>query len=70
VIQKQKKNNRFSDKFEHFIGEKPILMKKKFRRSAVYHDFIVVQMKILSARILKVPFKLETPLFGKRNELV
>jgi hypothetical protein len=55
----------FLDEFGLFIEEKPIFTKKKFRRSAVCHDFMAVQMKILSARFLKDAFS-----FGSLKEMV
>jgi hypothetical protein len=43
VISKQKKIVDFLDELGLFIEEKPILRKKKIRRSAVCRDFMAVQ---------------------------
>jgi hypothetical protein len=84
VISKKKFFIDFLDELELFIGEKQVFTKKNFRRSAVCRlpsavcrlpsaicrDFMAVQMRILSARFLKEPFKLDTSAFGSLKELV
>jgi hypothetical protein len=64
VISKKKFLIDFLDELELFIGEKQVFTKKKVRHSAVCREFMAVQIRILSARFLKDPFKLDTSPFG------
>jgi hypothetical protein len=62
----------FLEEVELFIKEKQVFTKKKSVTlpSAVCREFMAVQMRILSARFLKDPFKLYTSPFGSLKELV
>jgi hypothetical protein len=74
VISKKKKLYRFSGRFRAFYRGKP-LREKKFRCSAVWHDFTAVEMKNFvrphfQKYFLKDAFKLETSPLGSLKELV
>jgi hypothetical protein len=67
VISKNKFFIDFLDELELFIREKQFLRKKI---PSLCRIFMAVQMRILSARFLKDPFKLDTSLFGSLKVFV
>jgi hypothetical protein len=47
----------FLDELGLFIGEQPVITKKKIRSSAVCHDFMAVQMKNFVHPLFEISFQ-------------